>query len=269
MQKILFFFACFFALSVSAKNTISYLSLERTPCFGRCATYTVEFFSNGEVVYTGKANVKMLGVYKARISKTKMRSFFSQFEKYKYAGLQSRYNTEVVDAPGMHIGVRVNGKLRKVKHAEAGPRFLTQIGADIDEQVELLKWKAVKVDEEIVETVEIAAPVAGEPEPEVFIYAEQMPQFPGGEMALKKYLRDNIQYPQMAKENGIEGKVFCKFIVDKTGVVTKAEVVRGIGHGCDSEALRVIKGMPAWIPGKQNGKNVSVTYTLPVFFKLQ
>lgn len=95
-----------------------------------------------------------------------------------------------------------------------------------------------------------------------------MPQFPGGTEALKKYLQENLKYPTMASEMGIAGKVYVSFVVDKTGNINAIKIVRGIGGGCDEEAIRVIKQMERWTPGKQNGHPVSVYFTLPVVFAL-
>ena len=103
---------------------------------------------------------------------------------------------------------------------------------------------------------------------QVFETVEQMPEFPGGQRALMQYLAKNIKYPPRAKAKGITGKVFVSFIIDREGNVTNAEILRGIGGGCDQESLRVIKAMPKWIPGKQRGKNVLVQYNLPIRFKL-
>ncbi len=98
---------------------------------------------------------------------------------------------------------------------------------------------------------------------------QQKPMFPDGDAALFKYLSENIKYPAIAKENGIMGKVIVSFVVAKTGNIENVEVIRGIGGGCDQEAVRVVKGMPNWSPGKNNGKPVKVKYTLPVSFKLE
>ena len=98
---------------------------------------------------------------------------------------------------------------------------------------------------------------------------EQKPNFIGGDAALFKYLGENIKYPAMARENGIEGTVYVEFIIAKDGSITEANVKRGIGGGCNEEALRVVNSMPKWKPGKQQGNPVKVKYTLPVKFKLQ
>jgi protein TonB len=106
-------------------------------------------------------------------------------------------------------------------------------------------------------------------EEKVFTVVEEMPSFPGGEEQLFKYLRNNIKFPAVARENGIQGRVFVTFVVDKDGKVKDAKILRGIGGGCDEEALRVIRNMPDWKAGKQNGRAVSVQYNLPVNFTLK
>jgi TonB family protein len=106
-------------------------------------------------------------------------------------------------------------------------------------------------------------------ESQIFMVVEQMPEFPGGEEALYKFLAENITYPQAAKESGIQGRVFVTFVVERDGSVIDIRVLRGIGGGCDEEAIRIVKAMPKWIPGKQRGKPVRVQYNLPVKFSLQ
>lgn len=104
---------------------------------------------------------------------------------------------------------------------------------------------------------------------EIFFTAEEMPFYPGGDTERLRFLADNIQYPQQASELGIQGTVYLQFVVDSKGNITDAKILRGIGGGCEEEALRVIKMMPQWHPGKQNGKTVRVLYTMPVSFRLQ
>ena len=103
----------------------------------------------------------------------------------------------------------------------------------------------------------------------VYQIVEEMPQYPGGEDALMDYVSKNVVYPSEAQEKGISGRVFVGFIVEKDGSVSNVKVLRGIGGGCDEEAVRVIKGMPKWKPGKQDGKPVRVSYMMPIIFKLQ
>lgn len=105
--------------------------------------------------------------------------------------------------------------------------------------------------------------------PEILTFAEQMPEFTGGTEELYKYLSKNIQYPPLARENSIEGKVILTFVVGADGKISQIEQVgKKLGWQCDEEAIRVVKGMPAWTPGKQNGKAVVVKFTLPIRFQL-
>jgi len=111
--------------------------------------------------------------------------------------------------------------------------------------------------------------IAEPPPPQIFTYVEQMPEFPGGQAAIAEYLYKNLRYPEMAKENNIQGRVSVKFVVNEEGNVSDVQVVKGIGGGCDEEAVRVVKKMPSWKAGKQNGRAVKVWYTLPITFKLE
>lgn len=141
---------------------------------------------------------------------------------------------------------------------------------EIEEEPEIFEQE-FELEQEIEEPVyvEPEAPAVEEPEePDFFVVVEDMPEFPGGEAAMYKWLGKNIKYPQVAKENGIEGKVFVRFIVDGSGKVKESQVLRGIGGGCDEEALRVVNKMPAWKPGKQRGKPVNVQFTIPIHFQL-
>lgn len=99
--------------------------------------------------------------------------------------------------------------------------------------------------------------------------AEQAPSFPGGMDALNRFLSENIQYPIIAQESGIQGKVIIKFVVSRTGEIMDIQIIRGVDASLNREAVRVVQIMPKWIPGKQKGKPVSVYFTLPVEFSLQ
>lgn len=114
------------------------------------------------------------------------------------------------------------------------------------------------------------APVVAEEsdEDKIFYAVEQQAEFPGGLQAMMKFLQKNIKYPASAKRMGIEGRVFVKFIVDKEGGISNMEIVKGINADLDKEAMRVIKLMPPWKPGKQNGRAVKSQFVLPVYFKL-
>ena len=104
---------------------------------------------------------------------------------------------------------------------------------------------------------------------DVYKSVEQMPQFPGGEAALMKYLMQNIQYPVNAAKNDIEGRVIVQFVIEKDGQIGEVKVVSSVDPELDAEAVRVVKALPKFTPGRQDGKAVAVWYTLPVMFKLQ
>lgn len=111
-----------------------------------------------------------------------------------------------------------------------------------------------------------------EPEPEpqkIFVAVEQQPEFPGGNAALMKWLGNNIKYPPMALANEISGRVIVKFVVERDGSVSGAQVIKGVDKDLDKEAIRVVKNMPKWQPGKNNGQAVRCYFTLPVTFKIQ
>ncbi len=154
--------------------------------------------------------------------------------------------------------------------------------SEVNEEEELKTNKEVMEDKSAVSNVdydkgtdEIEAPPATEENlvteevQEPFVIVEQMPEFPGGTAELNAFIAKNIRFPALAAENGIQGKVYLTFVVDKFGKVSKIRVLRGIGGGCDEEAIRVVKMMPDWKPGKQGGVAVPVSYNLPINFRLQ
>ncbi|MBP3849908.1 MAG: energy transducer TonB [Prevotella sp.] len=132
----------------------------------------------------------------------------------------------------------------------------------------------VEGNDETAEVKHVEEKIA-EPEPvkeeetKVFDVVEQMPSFPGGPSALMQYLSSNIKYPVVAEENGVQGRVVCTFVVERDGSITDVRVIKSVDPSLDKEAVRVVKGMPKWIPGKQNGSAVRVKYTVPVTFRLQ
>jgi len=119
-----------------------------------------------------------------------------------------------------------------------------------------------------IDIADVKEAVTEEKQDIVYETIEQMPQFPGGDSELQAFLNKNIKYPIIAQENGIQGKVVLRFVVTKTGVVDKVEILRSLDPACDREAIRVVKNLPTFIPGKQNGVNVSVWFVLPVVYRL-
>ena len=137
-------------------------------------------------------------------------------------------------------------------------------------ETETIEVTTEETEQEVVIAAPVEAPVEEEEEEVVFVVVEKMPEFSGGQQALFKFLSENVKYPVIAQENGIQGKVICQFTVNKDGSIVDVQVVRSGGDpSLDKEAVRVIKSMPKWKPGQQRGKPVRVKYTVPVNFKLQ
>jgi protein TonB len=127
----------------------------------------------------------------------------------------------------------------------------------------------VPVEEELNVVEEEVKPEIVEVKPPPFIVVEEMPSYPGGDEARIKFISDNVVYPVIARESNTQGTVYVTFVVEPDGSITEVKVLRGIGSGCDEEALRVVKMMPKWNAGKQSGKSVRVQFNLPIKFTLQ
>lgn len=148
-------------------------------------------------------------------------------------------------------------QVTQIKIVEDDVEVEDEIEIDVEADDEtVVEYVPVEEEEEIVEA-------------EIFTVVESMPEFPGGTGELYKYLGNSIKYPPLAKESGIQGRVFVNFVVEPDGSISNVKVLRGIGGGCDEEAVRVVENMPSWKPGKQRGKAVRVSYNLPIKFTLQ
>ena len=132
------------------------------------------------------------------------------------------------------------------------------VNAEVTDDTKNIEITPVKIEEE-----------EEEEDVQIFTVVENDPEFPGGMEALYKYLRDNIKYPQLARDNNITGKVYVTFVVERDGSIANPRVLKDIGGGCGAEAIRVVKSMPKWTPGKQRGKAVRVQFNLPVNFNLK
>jgi len=148
-------------------------------------------------------------------------------------------------------------QVTQIKIVEDDVEVEDEIEIDVEADDEtVVEYVPVEEEEEIVEA-------------EIFTVVESMPEFPDGTVELYRYLNDNIKYPPLAKESGIQGRVFVNFVVEPNGNISNVKVLRGIGGGCDEEAVRVVENMPTWKPGKQRGRAVRVSYNLPIKFTLQ
>ena len=148
----------------------------------------------------------------------------------------------------------------------------------LDEKVAVGTENKAGVKDRTVEAVRSEIAVAAPPPPpapkpevatKVFDVVEEMPSFPGGNAALMSYLNSNTKYPVVAQENGVQGRVIISFVVERDGSISDVKVARSVDPSLDREAQRVVKSMPRWTPGKQNGQTVRVKYTVPVVFRLQ
>ena len=151
------------------------------------------------------------------------------------------------------------------------PPKVTEVLNIVEDDVEIedeLEIEDTEADQETaIEIVEIEEEEE-EDEAQVFFIVENMPEFPGGDLELRKHIAQNVSYPEIAKENGIQGRVFVQFVVNQKGKVEQVKIVRGVDPALDKEAIRVIKSLPAWKPGSQRGKPVRVSFTVPINFQL-
>ncbi len=152
------------------------------------------------------------------------------------------------------------------------PPAFTEVLNIVDDDVELdeeLELDDMEMDEEAeVEIMEFEEEEE-EDDNKVFMVVEKMPSFPGGDAALMKYLRKNVKFPAIAQENGIQGRVYVEFVVNKDGQIVDVKILKGVDRSLDEEAVRVVKNMPPWTPGEQRGKAVRVSYRLPINFTLR
>ena len=156
----------------------------------------------------------------------------------------------------------------------SGPSHAEEVGRGVPTSVVSASADIEAARTDVVQAVEPPKPepkvdVQKEVEQKIFDVVEQPPSFPGGNAALMSWLSSNIHYPPVAEENNIQGRVVMSFVVEPDGSVSNVQVVRGVDPSLDKEATRVVKAMPKWVPGKQNGQAVRVKYNLPVTFKLQ
>ena len=180
-----------------------------------------------------------------------------------YAAFESSYNLGDLNLDDLEEEIiPITKQEQKPPPPPPPPPEIIEIVEDEVEIEEELEIEDTESDEdEIIEIEE-------EDDDEFFMVVENMPEFPGGDLGLMKYIQKNVKYPPIAKEYNITGKVYVQFIVDKSGTVTNVKVVRGVDKNLDAEAVRVVKSLPKYKPGKQRGKPVRVMFTIPINFTL-
>ena len=171
-------------------------------------------------------------------------------------GLVEPENVKVISGIGPEIDEKVVGFIKSMPKWTPGMRYESKSG------------KVMKVLARVSKTIPVDVSVEGEEQEPVFFIVEHMPEFPGGDIALRKFIAENVKYPEEAKGKGLTGKVFVQFVIDKNGDVVSPKIVRGVDPILDNEAIRVIQSLPKWTPGSQRGNVVNVSYTYPVNFSL-
>ena len=152
------------------------------------------------------------------------------------------------------------------------PQQVVEVLNIVDDETEIedeLDMEDAEADEDTQMEVVIIEEDEEEEEAQIFFIVEKMPVFPGGDLGLRKYIATHVKYPNIARENGIEGKVYIRFCVTSRGTVEKVSLARGVDPILDKEAIRVVKALPKWKPGEQRGKKVNVWYTVPINYQLQ
>ena len=193
---------------------------------------------------------------------------YKSYDKKTIDGLQT--TVEVIEEEMVEI---TKQEQPKVQPPQPKPQ-VTQIEV-VEDDVEVedeIDINAEVDQDEVIEEYEFTPPEIEEEEiveAEVFKVVEEMPEFPGGPAKMMEYIQKNLEYPIMARESDIQGRVFVTFVVEPDGSISNTAVLRGIGGGCDEAALTVVQNMPKWKPGKQRGSAVRVSYTVPIIFKLQ
>ena len=191
------------------------------------------------------------------------------FETKSYGNQEVKsYDGPIEVVPDELVPVTIQEKPQPIEKPKVASQ-ITVIDDKMEFDDEVIIDVAINDDEPIepTEFVEIADEEIVEEIP--FIIVETMPEFPGGTEKLMEYVAKSVRYPQLAREMGVQGRVFISFVVEKDGSISNVALLRGIGSGCDEEAIRVVKSMPKWSPGLQCGRVVRVSYNLPINFKLK
>ena len=199
------------------------------------------------------------------------------FVAFEWIATEKKHTGEIVSAGILleeEIMVPITMPEKKVVPPPPQAKQITEILEIVDDEAEIEESELASVEEtgEVVEIADVGNVVVEDiPEEEPILQiVEQMPEFPGGMAALMRYLKENINYPRISRENGSQGKAFINFVVNTDGSIQDIEVLRSSSDPyLDKEALRVVGGMPKWNPGKQAGKAVRVRFTLPVTFRLK
>lgn len=222
-----------------------------------------------------------VGMFLLALSVPRLLEYFQEEEAVVPLAAKTVRYTDLAPPPPIDKNVPPPPKLNVPPPVKTVIKFLPPkvTEQEVPEEEEMPTIEEIKANDTGAETIEgdadvvfegppVEVPGDGGGEPEEFTIVEQMPEFEGGDAAMLKYLANNIEYPRKAIRTNIEGTVMVSFLIDTDGSIKQVEVVRGIGMGCDEEAVRVVSSMPGWKPGKQNGQAVRVRRIIPIKFKL-
>jgi protein TonB len=278
MKKIIVLVFCLCTLNLLAQNKVSKVILERTSEIGKFPVYQIEITDAGKLKYNGKRNVKIIGDYMFHLPVEKIKNLFYHINSQKMNTLPNSYQLQTANLSRTNlIFVYNDAKDKIIKNISEGPKYLIEIASEIDKiwDETVRKESDSNIDAplssdrnkipSVLEDVGLSKLIS---KIEIFEFVEQMPEYLGGEDKLEHYFKENIKYPTKAKEMRIEGRVICAFIVNEDGSLSDIKIARSISKEFDEEAIRLIKNMPNWKPGKQNGKAVKVNYSLPIIFNL-
>lgn len=259
MRHLFLLFFIIITGSTFAQQKITYLKMQRTACFGRCPEYTVEVFKNGKVTYFGKKNAKMQGQNTASTSAAGIALLFREIARYKLLSLNGNYKNKITDIPHLNLTFTINGKNKAILNAEGGPAYLSAIGLKIDSLVDNIVWDS----NEELPAFEVNVGHEGDAQ----VAFEEQPAYEGGGLAIRNFLKQNLQYPEAMKTSGTRGSVHVAFTVTTAGNVHNIRVVRGMGSLFNKEAMRVVGLMTGWKPGRRNGKESDMDTSLEIEFK--
>lgn len=198
------------------------------------------------------------------------------FVAFEWTATERKHTGEIISAGILleeEIMVPITLPERKVVPPPPQAKQITEVLEIVEDDAEIEETEIVSVEDqgEVVEISEVDNIVVEEPpvEDEIHMVVEEQPMFPGGMKALMQYLKDNINYPRISRENNSQGKTYVQFVVNTDGSITDVNVMKSSSDVyLDKEAVRVVEGMPKWQPGRQAGKTVRVRFTLPVLFRL-
>jgi protein TonB len=197
-------------------------------------------------------------------------SMLYAFEYTSVAEKIEEFSTESVAVEEEIIPITRQDEIKPPPPPPPQQQQISDVLEIVEDDVEIEdEFEVIDVEATENQSIQVVEVEVEEEEAPIFFIVEQMPEFPGGELELRKYIAENVNYPAVARENNIQGRVYVRFVVTTNGSVDQVSVARGVDPLLDAEAIRVVKGLPKWTPGKQRGQAVNVWYTVPINFQLQ